>query len=40
MKLIYNILVNFDQPDFSTSWDYINYDIFVEFDSPAALIAV
>ena len=31
---IYNILVNFDHPDGSTSWGYINYDILVKFDSP------
>ena len=24
----------FDQPDGSTSWGYINYDILVKFDSP------
>ena len=29
-----SILVNFDHPDGSTSWCYINYDILVKFDSP------
>ena len=31
---IYNILVNFDHPDGSTSWGYICYYILVEFVSP------
>ena len=38
IKLIYDslheILVIFDQPDGSTSWDHINYDSLVKFDSP------
>ena len=29
----YNNLVNFDLPDGSTSWGYINNDILVKFDS-------
>ena len=30
----YNIFVNFDHPDGSTSWGYICYYILVKFDSP------
>ena len=30
----YNILVNFDHPDGSTSWGCIHYCIFVKFCSP------
>ena len=28
------ILVNFDDPDGSTSWGHINYNILVNFDYP------
>ena len=37
--LQYNILVNIDYPDGSTSWGYINYDILVNLTlQMAALI--
>ena len=29
-----NNLVNFNNPDGSTSWGYINYEILVKFDYP------